>query len=323
MKQPGGGRWGTFLVALGASFWASDLILRRGLAQELPAIEIVFWEHLILTVACVPLLLRARPYLRAFGSREWVAAILVGAGASVAATILFTAAFARGDATSVLLLQKLQPLVVVLAAHLVLGERLTPRYLFFAIPALAGGYMLTFPDPFDVRVEQLTAAALSVGAAVLWGLGTVLGRQLSFKIPHLEQAALRFTIGLPVAALLLGLAARTGPATIARASDGPTLIALALIPGLLAMSLYYAGLRRTPAVTATLAELAFPLTAVVLSYTVFDAQLQTGQWIGLAILMLSITALGIEGRRGPEAVGVRQGRPLLGRELEPEPVAGR
>ncbi|MQA99835.1 MAG: EamA family transporter, partial [Actinobacteria bacterium] len=240
MKQPDRerGRWGTFLVAFGASLWASDLILRRGLAQELPAIEIVFWEHLILTIACLPFLIRARRYLRAFGLREWVAAILVGAGASVAATVLFTAAFARGDATSVLLLQKLQPLVVVLAAHIMLGERLTPRYTLFAVPALAGSYLLSFPDPLDVRVEQVAAAGLSVSAAVLWGLGTVLGRQLSFKIPHLEQAALRFTVGLPVAALLLALAARSGPAVIAQAGEAPTLIALALIPGLLAMSLY-------------------------------------------------------------------------------------
>jgi hypothetical protein len=73
-------------------------------------------------------------------------------------------------------------------------------------------------------------------------------------------------------------------------------------------------------VTATLAELAFPLTAIVLSYAFFDAQLLAGQWVGFVILTASITALGLQGRRGSEAVGVRQGRALFRPELEPDPV---
>ena len=43
--------------------------------------------------------------------------------------------------------------------------------------------------------------------------------------------------------------------------------------GLIAVSLYYYGLRTTPAVAATLAELAFPVTAALVGYLAFDATL--------------------------------------------------
>ena len=41
---------GFYLVALGAGLWGTDALFRRGLALELPASTVVFWEHLILCV---------------------------------------------------------------------------------------------------------------------------------------------------------------------------------------------------------------------------------------------------------------------------------
>ncbi|MBK5228613.1 MAG: EamA family transporter, partial [Actinobacteria bacterium] len=78
-----------------------------------------------------------------------------------------------------------------------------------------------------------------------------------------------------------------------------TLVALALVPGLLAVSIYYRGLRQTPASTATLAELSFPLTTVILGFALPPSDpLSASQWIGLAILAVSITALGLAGDKG-------------------------
>ena len=44
---------------------------------------------------------------------------------------------------------------------------------------------------------------------------------------------------------------------------------LALVTGFAAMFLYYYGLRSTPAVAATIAELAFPITAILVGYFKF------------------------------------------------------
>ena len=65
--------------------------------------------------------------------------------------------------------------------------------------------------------------------------------------------------------------------------------------GLVALSLYYYGLRRTPALVAALAELTFPVTAAAVGYFAFDATLDGTQWLGVAItttvvLLLTVTA---------------------------------
>ena len=63
---------------------------------------------------------------------------------------------------------------------------------------------------------------------------------------------------------------------------------LALVPGLLAMLLYYRGLRTTPAPIATFAELAFPATALVVNYFWLDATISGWQMAGFVVLWATI-----------------------------------
>ena len=66
--------------------------------------------------------------------------LVIGVGASATATFLFTTAFTYGDPNTPLLLQKLQPLIAVLGARLVLKEALLPRYWAFFMAGIAGAY---------------------------------------------------------------------------------------------------------------------------------------------------------------------------------------
>ncbi len=218
---------------------------------------------------------------------------MIGAGASALATVLFTQAFMNGGPVTPVVLQKLQPLIAVLVAWLLLRERVTARYPLFLVPALAGAWLLAFPDPTAVSIEGAIAALLAVGAAALWATGTVLGRLAGVEIGLRDLTVLRFAIGLPaslVLALLLG-----APLTVPL-RDLPAVGALALIPGLLAIGLYYRGLRTTPASRATLAELAFPLTAALVGVLVLGTVLSTTQWIGLVVVAGAVTALALHER---------------------------
>lgn len=295
-------RPGTLLVAVGASLWATDLIFRRGAVAELSAIDVVFWEHLILAAICMPFLIRNRDHLRDLNKKGWAAAIFVGAGASVLATILFTQGFALGDPVTVLLLQKLQPLIAIAGGAFLLGEVLYPRFWMFAIPAVVGAYLLAIPDPTEITLEKLGPALLGLGAAFLWGLGTVLGRRLLMDMPFGVQTSLRFCIGFPVAALFVVFGGRTD-SILNGAEHLPVLIALALVPGLLAVGIYYRGLSETPASLATLAELAFPAASVVVAYFVLDSRLEFTQWIGLVLVsaMITLLVLATENRAGVKA----------------------
>ncbi|MGH2735515.1 MAG: DMT family transporter [Actinomycetota bacterium] len=293
------------LVALAAALWGTDALYRRGLALELPAATIVFVEHAILVVATLPLLRRARPALARFDRGDWVALLLIGAGASAAATILFTSAFVYGDPTTPLLLQKLQPLIAVVGARILLGERLLKRFSIYLVAAIAGAYLISFPEPSLPTVVELKPALLAASAAALWGLGTVLGRRLTPKIDPAPLTALRFAIGLPAAGVLLAITDGLGTLGAIETGDAPALLLVALIPGLIALLIYYRGLTTTPAAAATIAEMTFPVTAVLVNYLAFEVVLTGSQWIGLALLSASITVMGLLGRRDTRAIGIR------------------
>ena len=293
-------------MAIAAALWGSDALFRRGLALELPSSTVVVYEHAILVVLTLPLLVKAIRTLRGYDAKDWAALIVIGAGASAVATLLFTAAFRYGDPTTPLLLQKIQPLVAVGGASLLLGERLLPRYGLYFVVAVAGAFLISFPDPTSVTIAAAAPALLAVGAAALWGLGTVLGRHLTAKTDFKSLTALRFAVGLPAAAAFVLLDQGSPGFVAVRASDLIPLFLLALIPGLLALLLYYRGLGTTPASLATLAELAFPLSAVTINYIAFDATLTGTQWLGLGVLTATITVMSLlSRRRSNEALGVR------------------
>ena len=303
---------GAGIVALAASLWGTDALFRRGLALELPAVEVVFWEHTLLAAISLALVLPRAGRLQGLNARDWIAVAAIGGGSSVAATILFTEAFKHGDPTTPLLLQKLQPVFAAGAAYALLGERLRPRYFGFLAVALGGSYLVTFAQPGSVTLERLLPAALGAGAALLWALGTVLGKHAGTKVPAAQLAGLRFICGLPVAALLLVALAPSDGVVHATGDDVAPIVALALVPGLAALLLYYRGLRRTEASAATLAELAFPLTALVVNAIAFDTVMTATQYTGVALLAGTVIALGVADRRGASGVVPRL-RPSSGR----------
>ncbi|MFD8500638.1 DMT family transporter [Amycolatopsis sp. NPDC059657] len=293
----------TWLVAIAAALWGTDGLLRLPLAEKLPAATVVFWEHVLVVMVLSPFIPRAIRALRKCGPKEWLAVLVIGGGSSALATAMFTAAFKLGDPITPLVLQKLQPVFAVVAAFFVLGERIRPGYALFAVPALIGAWLLAFRDPTHIQVAAAKAALLAIGAAALWAAGTVLGRLVSAQLEARDVTVLRFTVGLPAAAIIV---AAQGSAFAVGWDNALGLGLLALVPGLLALSLYYAGLRSTPASRATLAELAFPVTAVVLGVSFLDAHLVATQWIGLTIVVAAVTALGWHERVG--------GKPMV---LEP------
>ena len=77
--------------------------------------------------------------------------------------------------------------------------------------------------------------------------------------------------------------------------------------GLVALSLYYMGLRKTPATIAALAELTFPVTAAAVGYFAFDATLDGTQWLGVAVTTTVVLLLPVT---GPRVVTVPRREPV-------------
>jgi DME family drug/metabolite transporter len=311
---------GVALVGLAAALWGTDGLFRQGLALELPPSVIVAWEHAIVVVLLIPVLGRTWRTWRTLPARDQFAVAVIGIGASAVATMRFTAAFRFGDPVTPLLLQKLQPLIAVAGAHVLLGERLTPKYWLFLAGGLGGAWLITFADPTGITAPAAAAGALAVGAATLWGLGTVLGRGMATSVPFVELTTMRFAFGLPAAAIIALWTGGPAALVVDTGELGPLLL-LALVPGLAALLLYYRGLRTTPASAATIAELTFPVTAIALGAVVFGSTLTPTQWLGTGVLVTTITVLALRARAGNRGVGIVQRHdPLVGVSAPREPA---
>jgi DME family drug/metabolite transporter len=294
---------GVLLVAVAAALWGTDPILRKPI-QALPATTIVFGEHVLLVALTLPLLAGALRALWGAGPRAVAAALVVGAGASGAATILFTEAIRRDFITAVVM-QEAQPLVAVLAAGAILGERPRRRFGWFLAAGLAGLWLVNQPRPLDPSARGLAAVAEALAAATLWALGTVLGRYLGRSLRFDRIVALRFFFGL--AATAIGVAV-LGDRWYAGAHDSLWILALALVTGLLGLTLYYYGLRRTPAVMASLAELANPAVLALAGIYAYHEHLRGSQWAGFALIAAVVTLLPVQRRRAIVELGPRDAR---------------
>ena len=297
---------GVVLIAAAAAMWGTDALFRKPLAESTSAGTIVFGEHVILVLLTLPLIVPAMRALFAAGTRYVLAGIAIGAGASAIATILFTQAFVKGDPITPVVLQKVQPLIVIAAARVMLGEQPRRGFVWFVFPALLGVWLIAFPQPFEVHASGLEPIALALGAAVLWGLGTVFGRYLSRRLPFEHVVTVRFSFGLVASAIMLPI---LGAPAFASAHDTLWIAYLALVTGAAALSLYYIGLQRTPAMLASIAELAYPVTAVIVGYVAFDATLRWTQWLGV-IVTVGVVSLLPTPRRKP-LVKVPAGEPQL------------
>lgn len=293
---------GVAVVAIGAGLWGTDALFRRGLALSAPAASVVFWEHAVLVAVLAVPLWRRRNSLKALNAGDWLALAVIGIGASALATLAFTRALAIDDPTTPLLLQKLQPLLAIGFAAMLLGERPRVRLAGFALPALVGAYLITFADPDEITIDSMVAGALALSAAALWALGTVLGRRLAQKVDAVTLTSVRLTIGLPAA--LVAVVLSSGVPALPTSNELPAVVGLALVPGLAALVIYYRGLRAAPASLATLAELAFPLSAILVNRFVFGTTLTLTQWFGVVILGGSVTLLSLTARRSAKAAGV-------------------
>lgn len=290
--RAGGDR--TWLVALAATLWGVSSLWRGPLAREYPSLAIVFWEHAVLTLLTAWWLVPAVRRLAASSVRTRLGVLVIGAGSSALATVMFTAAFRVGDPITPQVLQKLQPLIAIALAAVLLGERLRRTFLWFVLPALAGAWLLAFPDPTSVGVNSVQAALLALGAAALWAAGTVLGRAASAELGFADLTALRFALGL----VTLSVTAVLTSTSLAVGSDAVVgILLLALLPGLLALVLYYRALGRTPASRATLAELAFPVSAVVVGIAALGARPTGSQWVGFALVLGAVLALALHEQR--------------------------
>jgi drug/metabolite transporter (DMT)-like permease len=250
------------------------LAVRFGLAAAL------FWLLLIATG-------EARG-VRALRRRDAGAALALGACAYVAQAGCYFAALQRIDASLLSLVVYTFPAIVAAAAIALGRERVDARRMT-ALWLASGGLVLVLAGAGSRALDPL-GTALGLGAAILYSAYILFSDGLSARMRPRLLAALVCTGAAPP--LIAGTAAlgelRPGALTLA---GWGWLGCLAVVSTVVAISLFFAGLRRVGPTTASILATVEPLATVLLAFLVFAETLGPVQLAGGGLVLAAVPAL--------------------------------
>jgi drug/metabolite transporter (DMT)-like permease len=295
--------YGPWLVGLGAALWGTESAWRIPLNDLFDADVIVFWEHVIILLMFLPILLPRLGELPKIDKRSWGYLIFSGFAGSAVGTIFFTLALKNGNPTVVNVILNIQPVISTIGAFFLFGDRLTPRFFLVAGIAIVAGIFLSVEYPALIGVSFVQAGlnlgtAYALICALFWGLSTVAGRGVMIGIPLRLAASLRIVVGLVcMTCILLAYGKLRGASlwpTAAQAHPGTAIVSLLLlasISGGIPLLIYFEGLRLTRASTAGYFEMMQTLAAVCITWGFFHAALRPHQVVAAIILIAAVAVV--------------------------------
>lgn len=294
---------GIVFVILAGILWAIDTLIRYPLlGTGISAEKIVFVEQLFLSIIFIPLLLKDTKKFGGIKLSTISYFIVIGVGGQAIGTLAFTKAFMLINPSLVILLQKLQPLVAISLARVLLGEKIKKEFLIWAGVALVGGFLISSVDilpglaNLDFTMGLLSKNAiwgytLALIAVGCWGASTVFGKKLSTQgFDEIQIMGGRFVFGLVFMTFYLyyrfgGLSLEWSAGTYGK------LLLMVLLSGLAGMYFYYKGLKLISARACAVAELFFPFSAIVINWVFLGAKLLPVQIFGAILLIISSTVI--------------------------------
>ncbi len=215
----------------------------------------------------------------------------IGAMMALYQATYFAAIPRVGVAVTTLITLCTAPVIVALLATGFAGERLS-RPTALALPAaLLGVALLINVDSAQVNpLEAVTGVGLALAAALAYAALVLLSRRLASRYHPLQPIAIGFTLG---GVVLLGLAAiQPGGLALSYSPLGWLhLLYLGLVPTALGYFLFLAGMRTTPATTASITTLAEPLTSALLAWLLFGERLGPSGGLGALLLLGTLLLL--------------------------------
>lgn len=288
---------GTLLVILACLLWGMDTLIRYPLVERgINPITIVFYEHCILALIFSSGLLGSIKRLGELKLADIFSFLIIGCIGSAIATVAFTESFQYLNPSLVILLQKLQPVVAIILAAIVLKEEIQKQFIVWAGVCLLGGLLVSSPDIerfYYLMVNNFGAVTsdvaikgyLLVGISILgWGATTVFGKRLSmvgFETKSIMGG--RFLTGLIA---LLPFVQWNRKLILPNGEDYLRILIMVIISGALAMWFYYQGLKKLSAKSTAIAEMFFPFFAIIVNWIFLGKALSELQLIGGAILIL-------------------------------------
>ncbi|MBI3984657.1 MAG: DMT family transporter [Candidatus Levybacteria bacterium] len=282
---------GPIFIVIAAILWALDGVLRISL-YSLPPAVIVFYEHFFGFIVLLFISFKWLGDLKKMTKREWIAILAVSLFSGALGTIFYTSALQQVNylpfSVVVLLQQQLQPLWAIAAAAILLREKITKRFLALAAVALVSVYFVTFKDlnvNLDTGTGTIMAAALAIGAGFMWGTSTAISKFVLKRVNFLTATAQRFFFAPLFALLFISLQGQTQALFTLTFEQIRILLIITFSTGMLALAIYYYGLKRVEAKISSILELAFPAAAIFIDYFLYHKVLTLTQILGVIVLV--------------------------------------
>jgi drug/metabolite transporter (DMT)-like permease len=295
---------GALAIMLAALFWSIDGLFIRPKFYVLPAELVVFLEHMLGFIVLSPFIFVYWHKIKALSTKSWLALGWVSVFGGLIGTIFITKAFFAamdGEVSfaTVVILQKLQPIFALLLARLILKEKLDKRFYKWAIVAIVASYFIAFIKT-GLNLSNIdwahNGALFAFIAAFAFGSSTVFGKRISNHLDYKAVAALRFGLTSILAFILIIITVPFKNFNLVSLEQWGLLGIIVLTSGAGSMFIYYFGLRRVPASTATVLELFWPFSALVLDYVFNRNYLNWMQIIALVILLIAFYKISVLGR---------------------------
>lgn len=265
-----------------ASLWGGMYVVSKVVLDVIPPFVLVSMR-LVLGAGCLFVILAAQRGFRASPSARLSAVLigLVGYGVSLGMQFVGTKMSTAANAS---LVTSASPAFIFLFGALLLKENVTRARLAALALATAGVVAVVDPRTANLFGQVFWGNVILLGAAVTWGLYSVLVKRVSGHVGTLELSFLAFVGGLPVS-LSMGAVEWT--------RQGVGVVTLGVVLGVLylgfastalALYLWNKSLALLDAGVVSLLFFAQPVVGGGLAATLLHEQLSAGYWIGAALI---------------------------------------
>jgi len=286
-------RIGPWLVALGAALWGTENAWRIPLGEIFKPSVLVWWEHVILVLLAVPVIIPRLGELKRVSPKTLAWLVFSGFAGSAVGTVFFTMALAAGNKTVANVVLNIQPVISTAGAVLFFHDRIARSFWPWAVLAIASGGVLATVFDKDSFTPALDAGVpYALLCAAFWGMSTVAGRGVMAEMSLPLAAGMRVVIGLVTMTIVVLVQGHAHAADLwPAAAGGETavwLILLATVSGWVPLLVYFRGLSLTHASTAGYFEMMQTLCAVVITWGSFHAALRPYQVCAGLLLILAV-----------------------------------
>jgi drug/metabolite transporter (DMT)-like permease len=273
------------LVNLAPLAWATNMVLGRWLRNDIGPLTLAAARFLVASVCFAAMLRRQPPRERRLGQDRWLLL-----GMSLSGVVVFAPTMYLGlrftTAVNATLIQGLSPLITGVLAALLIREPMSRRQIVGAVVGLLGvvGLISGASLSFWRAMRSGGGDLIILASAALWGLYSVLGRQVMRHRSALSASAFSAFLGLPLLLLAALWEMRTFPVDLS-----PRLILavlyIAVVPSVIGHLSWNTGVRRLGASGAMLFYNTLPIYGALLGYFLLGESIGLSHVIGGTLIV--------------------------------------